>query len=77
MVLGGCAILLTINCPIYGTLLNWVNAVTAYVHARVVNFDGHLISDNINATPEVFNNVHPRLGGLYTIMSCSGSVGNP
>ena len=27
------------------------------------------------ATPEVFNNVHPQLGGLQTIMSSSGSVG--
>ena len=25
---------------------------------------------------EVFNNVHPRLGGLHTIMNPSGSVGN-
>ena len=25
---------------------------------------------------EVFNNVHPRLGGLHTIMNSSGSVGN-
>ena len=37
--LDGCAILLIINCPIYGTLLNWVNAVSACVHARVVNCD--------------------------------------
>ena len=25
---------------------------------------------------EVFNNVHPRLGGLDTVMNSSGSVGN-
>ena len=28
------------------------------------------------ATPEVFNNVRPQLGGLHTIMSSSVSVGN-
>ena len=28
------------------------------------------------ASTEVFNNVHPRLGGLHTIMNSSGSVGN-
>ena len=28
------------------------------------------------ASVEVFNNVHPRLGGLHTIMNSSGSVGN-
>ena len=32
--------------------------------------------DNIWASIEVFNNVHPRLGGLDTIMNSSGSVGN-
>ena len=36
-----------------------------------------VMSDNMWATPEVFNNVHPQLlGGLHTIMSFSGSVGN-
>ena len=44
IVLDGCAILLTINCSIYGTLLKWVNVVTAYVHSRVVNCDVHLSS---------------------------------
>ena len=34
------------------------------------------MSDNILASPEVFNNVYPRLGGLHTIMHSSGSVGN-
>ena len=28
------------------------------------------------ASIEVFNNVHPRLGGLDTVMNSSGSVGN-
>ena len=32
--------------------------------------------DNIWASIEVFNNVHPRLGGLQTIVNSSGSVGN-
>ena len=32
--------------------------------------------DNIWASIEVFNNVHPRLGGLHTIMNSSRSVGN-
>ena len=32
--------------------------------------------DNMWASIEVFNNVHPRLGGLHTIMNSSGSVGN-
>ena len=35
-----------------------------------------VMSDNMWATPEVFNNVHPQLGGSHTIMSSSGSVGN-
>ena len=35
--LDGSAILLTINCPICGMLLNWVNTVTDCVHASVVN----------------------------------------
>ena len=34
-----------------------------------------VILDNIWATPDVFSNVYPRLGGLHTIMSFSGSVG--
>jgi hypothetical protein len=34
-----------------------------------------VIIDNIWATPEVFSNIYPRLGGLHTIMSFSGSVG--
>ena len=45
IVLGGCAILWTINCPISGTLLDLVNAVAAYVHARLMNSDVHLIFD--------------------------------
>ena len=32
--------------------------------------------DNIWASIEVFNNVHPRLGGLHTIMNSSDIVGN-
>ena len=32
IVLDGCAILLTINFPIYCTLLNWMNAVTDNAH---------------------------------------------
>ena len=32
--------------------------------------------ESIWASIEVFNNVHPRLGGLHTIMNNSGSVGN-
>ena len=35
-----------------------------------------VMCDNIWASIEVFNNVHPRLGGLHTIMNSSGSVGN-
>ena len=35
-----------------------------------------VMGDNIWASTEVFNNVHPRLGGLHTIMNSSGSVGN-
>ena len=35
-----------------------------------------VMRDNIWASIEVFNNVHPRLGGLHTIMNSSGSVGN-
>ena len=35
-----------------------------------------VMSDNTWTTPEVFNNVHPQLGGLHTVMSSSGSVGN-
>ena len=34
------------------------------------------MGDNMWATPEVFNNVHPQLGGLHRIMSSNGSVGN-
>ena len=41
----GCAILWTINWPISGTLLDLVNAVAAYVHARLMNSDVHLIFD--------------------------------
>ena len=33
------------------------------------------IVDNIWATPDVFNNIYPRLGGLHTIMSYCGSLG--
>ena len=33
-----------------------------------------VILDNIRATQEVFTNIYPRLGGLHTIMSFSGSV---
>ena len=33
-----------------------------------------VILDNIWATQEVFRNINPRLGGLHTIMSFSGSV---
>ena len=35
-----------------------------------------VMRDNIWASIEVSNNVHPRLGGLYTIMNSSGIVGN-
>ena len=35
-----------------------------------------VMRDNIWASIEVFNNVHPRLGGLHTIMNSTGSVGN-
>ena len=35
-----------------------------------------LMHDNIWASIEVFNNMHPRLGGLHTIMNSSGMVGN-
>ena len=35
-----------------------------------------VMSDNICATIQVFNNVHQRLGGLHTIMNSSDSVGN-
>ena len=28
-----------------------------------------VMRDNIRATPEVFSNVHPRLGGVHTIIS--------
>ena len=35
-----------------------------------------VLRDNIWASIEVSNNVHPRLGGLHTIMNTSGSVGN-
>ena len=35
-----------------------------------------VMRDNIWASIEVFNNVHPRLGGLHTIMNSMGSVGN-
>ena len=45
IVLGSCAILWTINCPISGTLLDLVNAVAAYVHARLMNSDVLLIFD--------------------------------
>ena len=45
LMLGGCAILWTINCPIFDTLLDLVNAVAAYVHARLMNSDVHLIFD--------------------------------
>jgi hypothetical protein len=45
IVLDGCAILWTINWPISGTLLDLVNAVAAYVHARLMNCDVHLIFD--------------------------------
>lgn len=34
-----------------------------------------VILDNIWATPEIFSNIFPRLGGLHTIMSFCGSVG--
>ena len=35
-----------------------------------------VMRDNIWASIEVFNNVHPRLGGSHTIMKSSGSVDN-
>ena len=35
-----------------------------------------VMPDNIWESIVVFNNVHPRLGGLHTIMNSSGSVGN-
>ena len=35
-----------------------------------------VMRDNIWASIEVFNNVHPRLGGVHTIMNSSSSVGN-
>ena len=35
-----------------------------------------VMRDNIWASIEVFNNVHPRLGGLHTIMNSSGSIDN-
>ena len=35
-----------------------------------------VMRDNIWTSIEVFNNVHPRLGGLHTIMNNTGSVGN-
>ena len=35
-----------------------------------------VMHDNIWASIEVFNNVHPRFGGLHTIMNSSGNVGN-
>ena len=35
-----------------------------------------VMRDNIWASVEVFNNVHPRLGGLHTIMDSTSSVGN-
>ena len=35
-----------------------------------------VMRDNIRASIEVFNNVHPGLGGLHTIMNSSGSVDN-
>ena len=35
-----------------------------------------VMRDNIWASLEAFNNMHPRLGGLHTIMNSSGSVGN-
>ena len=35
-----------------------------------------VMRDNLWASIEVFNNVHPRLGGLHTTMNSSGSVGN-
>ena len=35
-----------------------------------------VMHDNIWASIKVFNNVHPRLEGVHTIMNSSGSVGN-
>ena len=35
-----------------------------------------VMRDNAWASLEAVNNVHPRLGGLHTIMNSSGSVGN-
>ena len=35
-----------------------------------------VMRDNRCASIQVFNKVHPRLGGLHTIMNSSGSVGN-
>ena len=35
-----------------------------------------VMHDSILASIQVFNNVHPILGGLHTIMNSSGSVGN-
>ena len=32
------------------------------------------MSDNIWATPEVFNNVHPRLGASMTMLATFGGV---
>ena len=34
-----------------------------------------VILDNIWATPDIFSNFYPRLGGLHTIMSFCGSIG--
>ena len=33
-----------------------------------------VMRDNIWASIEMFNNVHPRLGGLHTIMNSSGRL---
>ena len=47
----------------------------AWSHERI-SYDFKVMRDNIWASIEVFNNMHPRLGGLDTIMNSSGSVGN-
>ena len=48
----------------------------AWSHERI-SYDFKVMRDAIWASIEVtFNNVHPRLGGLDTIMNSSGSVGN-
>ena len=74
IVLDGCAILWTINWPIPGTLLDLVNAVAAYVHARLMNSDVHLIFDiylDYSTMGALVVEEHPLLLTAVIILFCN------